>query len=75
MTDTVCRIRFHAVTFGNMRPALAMRCRCVLRMHCGVARAVSAAYQLPEVEAVIARNFTPALSGLVRGDDVVKTLT
>jgi hypothetical protein len=43
-------------------------------MYCCVARAVSIAHERPEVEPVIARNFTPALPGLVLRDNVVETL-
>ncbi len=74
MTVGSCRARFGAVAFGNMRPALAVRCSRVLRMHRRIARAVSAAHERPEVEPVIARNFTPALPGLMLRDNVVETL-
>ena len=74
MTVTSGHSRFRLVAFGNMRSALAMRCLRVLRMHCRVARAVSVAHERSEVEPVIMRNFTPALSGPVRRDNVVETL-
>ena len=35
---------------------------------------MSVAHERPEVEPVIARNFTPALPGLVQRDNVVETL-
>ena len=74
MTATSCRVRFSAVAFGNMRPALAMHCARVLRMHRRVARAVSIAHERPELEPVVVRNFTPALPALVQRDNVVKAL-
>ena len=74
MTVGSCRARFGAVAFGNMRPALAVRCSRVLRMHRRVARAVSVAHERPELEPVVVRNFTPALAALMQRDNVVKTL-
>ena len=62
------------VAFGNMRPALAMHCSRVLRIHRRVARAVSVAHEPPEVEPVVVRNFTPALAGLVQRDNILETL-
>jgi hypothetical protein len=43
-------------------------------MHGCVTRAVGVAHELAEVKSVIARNFTPALPGLVQRDNVVETL-
>ena len=57
-----------------MRPALAMHCSRVLRMHRRVARAVSLAHERPELEPVVVRNLTPALAALVQRDNIVKTL-
>lgn len=74
VTDTSCRTHFSAVPFANIRPTLAVHGLRVLRMRCRVARPVSVAYERPELEAVIARNFTPALSGLVRRNNAVETL-
>ena len=75
MTHTSCRAGSRTVSFGNMRAALAMHCLGVLRVHCRVARAMSIANELAEIETVVARDFTPALPGLVRCNYVVKALT
>ena len=74
MTHTSCCAGPLAVAFGNVRPALAMRCSHVLRMRRRVARTVSVAHECSELEAIIMRNFTPALPGLVRRNNVVETL-
>lgn len=55
-------------------PALTVCCLHVLRMRRRVARTVSVAYERPELEAVVVRNFTPALPGLMQRDNVVETL-
>ena len=75
MTDTSCRTGFRTMSFRNMHAALAMHCLSVLRVRCRVARAMSVANELAEVKTVIARDFTPALPGLVRCNNVVKALT
>ena len=62
------------MSFGNVRSALAVHCLGVVRMRCRIARAMSIANEGPEVEAVIAGNFAPALSRPVRRNNVVKTL-
>ena len=74
MTDSSCRARLRAVTFGNMRPALAMHCSGVLRMHRRIGRPFSVAHERPELEPVVVRNFTPALAALVQRNNIVKTL-
>jgi hypothetical protein len=51
-----------------------MHCLRVLRMRRRVARAMSVTHEPAQVQPVIARDFTPALSGLVRRDNVVETL-
>ena len=69
-----CRVLSSAVAFGNVAPAPAMYCSVVLRIHRRVARAVSVAYEGPEVQPVIVRNFTPSLPGLMQRDNIVETL-
>jgi hypothetical protein len=71
--EAPCRI-FSAVPFGNMGSAPAAHCSRVLRVHCRVARAVSIAYELPEVEPIIVRYFSPALPTLVQRHNIVETL-
>ena len=74
MTDASCARR-RPVAFGSVRPAPAMCCLHVFRMRRRVARTVSVAYERPEFETVVVRNFTPALPGLMQRDNVVETLT
>ena len=74
MTHASCCARRCAVAVGNVRPALATRCSDVVRMRRRVARTVSVAHERSEVEAIIVGNFTPALPGLMRRDNVVETL-
>jgi hypothetical protein len=70
VTAASCRARFSAVAFSNMRPALAMHCWRVLRVHSRVARAVSVAHERPKLEPVVVRNFTPALASLMQRDNI-----
>ena len=74
MTETSCRVPFSAVAFGNMCPALSMHCSRVLRMHCRIVRPVSVAHEAPQLEIVVVRNFTPALTALMQRDNIIKTL-
>ena len=74
MPDTVCPGRVCAVSFGNMRSALAVHFLSILAMRCRIARTVSIANESPEVEAVVSRNFAPALPGLMRCNHIVKAL-
>ena len=62
------------MVLGNVRPAPAMRRSHVLRLRRRVARTVSIAHERSELEAIIMRNFTPTLPGLVSRDNVVETL-
>jgi len=39
-----------------------------------IAGAMSITHERPELEPVIARDFTPALAGLMQRDNIVKTL-
>lgn len=63
-----------AVPFGSMGSAPAAHCSRVLRVHRRVARAVSVAHELPEVEPIIVRYSSPALPTLVQRDNIVETL-
>ena len=74
MTDTSCHTRVRTVSFGNMRSAPAVHCLRVVGMRRRIARAVSIANERPELEPVIARNFSPTLPGLVRCNNIVKAL-
>ena len=74
MTATPIRIRFRSVIFGNMLTALAMHCSRVVSMRRRIAGAMSITHERPELEPVIARDFTPALAGLMERDNIVKTL-
>ena len=66
MTGTSCRARLRAVAFGNMRSAPRMRRR--------LAGPMSVAHEPAKVQAVIVRNFSPALPGLMLSDNTVETL-
>jgi len=68
------RIRLRTVTFGNMRSALAMRCSRVVSMRRRIARAMSVTHERPEVNPVVARDFTPALARLMQRDNIVEAL-
>src|ERR1044071_4676624 len=74
VTDASGRTLFWPVGFGNMRPALAMHCSRILRIHCRLTRTVCVAHEPAQVEPVVLRNFTPTLAALMQRDNIVKTL-
>lgn len=56
------------------RRTLAMHCVGILRVHGRLARPIGVAHELPKVQSIVVRNFTPALPCLMLPDDSVKAL-